>query len=70
MTLDGIPVGTLRSNMSDTKVTPDEWCQRMGSHRYSIDADGIKWCKDCFKTEKEINEQNAREQRGNRNSSN
>lgn len=60
MTLDGIPVGTLRSNLNSANVNGDDWCRSMGSHRYTTDKDGEKWCRDCLKTEKEINGEEKR----------
>lgn len=61
MTLDGIPVGTLRSNMEDTKVSAEQWCKVFG-HKLVLDAlSSCYYCKSCFKTEKEINgEEEAR----------
>ena len=55
MTLDGLPVGTIRSNMADIQITGDDWCRSVGSHRFAEEKDGTKWCRDCWKTEKEIN---------------
>ena len=55
MTLDGIPVGTLRSNMSDTKVSAESWCEIFG-HKYRTDKDGGVYCHGCLKTLSEINE--------------
>ncbi len=57
MTLDGIPVGTIRSNLAELNITGDDWCRAIGSHRFAVEKDGSKWCKDCYKTEREINEQ-------------
>jgi hypothetical protein len=55
MTLDGIPVGTLRSNLADMKVSADDWCGIFG-HKYRTDADGVVYCYGCLKTLSEINE--------------
>lgn len=56
MTLDGIPVGTLRSNMGDAKVTSEDWCRIFG-HKYIGDRDGVIYCKSCYKTLDEINKE-------------
>ena len=55
MTLDGLPVGTLRSNMADIKISADDWC-RAFSHKMVLESlSGEYYCKVCYKTEKEIN---------------
>ena len=56
MTLDGIPVGTLRSNLGDAKVTSEDWCRIFG-HKYIGDRDGNIYCKSCFKSLDEINKE-------------
>lgn len=53
MSIDGIPVGTLRSNMSDTKVSAEQWCRTFG-HKIVTDRNGEQYCKECFKTKDEI----------------
>ena len=53
MTLDGIPVGTLRSNMADTKVTAEQWCKAFG-HKWTM-SNGETYCKGCFITLDEAN---------------
>ena len=54
MTLDGIPVGTLRSNMADAKVSAEQWCRTFG-HKYKTDIDGNVYCSGCFKSLDELN---------------
>lgn len=55
MTLEGIPPGTIRSNMADVKIDPENWCQIFG-HKMTLDSfAGSHYCRVCFKTEKEIN---------------
>jgi hypothetical protein len=48
MTLDGIPVGTLRSNLSEMHVEGEDWCKMMGKHTWRTDKDGNVYCRDCF----------------------
>lgn len=52
--IDGIPVGTLRSNMADAKITAERWCNVFG-HKYTGDKNGEVYCSNCFKTIDEIN---------------
>lgn len=54
--IDGIPVGTLRSNMSDAKVTAEQWCKVFG-HKYVSDKESEIYCSSCFKTMDEINKE-------------
>jgi uncharacterized Zn finger protein (UPF0148 family) len=63
--IDGIPVGTLRSNMADAKVTAERWCKVFG-HKYTGDKNGEIYCSNCFKTIDQINRETyeATEQSG------
>lgn len=54
MTLDGIPPGTLRSNMADTKISGEDWCRVFG-HKYRTDISGSVYCSGCLKSLDELN---------------
>lgn len=53
-TLDGIPVGTIRSNLSWSKISPEHWCKAVG-HKFRTDKDGEIYCSNCWKTLDELN---------------
>jgi hypothetical protein len=53
-TFDGLPVGIIRSNLTDANVTAEKWCGTFG-HKIVTGMNDERYCKNCWKSEKEIN---------------
>jgi hypothetical protein len=60
LTLDGIPPGTIRSNLGFSNISEGQWCG-IFDHKYVTDKSGEEYCRVCFRTKEEINGEAKRE---------